>query len=107
TRGVFLALTLGTFYAIARFKARRHQVVLSLFALGLIWLDGLTQVPNLNPTVPPAVLEPGLPNIQRLVPFRVMENPGSCLARRPPSGFGPPCFPTWPTLTLDTGWDST
>ena len=69
TRGVFLALTLGTFYAIARFKARRHQVVLSLFALGLIWLDGLTHVPNLNPTVPPAVLEPGLPNIQRLVPL--------------------------------------
>src|SRR5207247_7988631 len=61
--------TPGPVCDISRVQARRHQVVLILFALGLIWLDGLTHVPNLNPTVPLAVLEPGLPNIQRLVPL--------------------------------------
>ena len=68
-RALFLTLTLATFYAVTKSTARRQHVLMGLLALGLIWLDGLTHVPNLSPTVPPAVLEPGLPSFRKLVPL--------------------------------------
>src|SRR6266516_18315 len=68
-RALFLTLTLATFYGVTKSTARRQQVLMGHLALGLIWLDGLTHVPNLSPTVPPAVLEPGLPSFRKLVPL--------------------------------------
>ena len=69
TRVLFLTVTLVIFYRLQRSHSRRQQLLLALGAVGLIWLDGLTHVPKLSPTVPPAVLEPGLPNLKTLVPL--------------------------------------
>ncbi|HYV30918.1 MAG TPA: hypothetical protein VEO53_07435, partial [Candidatus Binatia bacterium] len=68
-RALFLTLTLATFYGVTKSSVRRQQVLMGLLALGLIWLDGLTHVPNLNPTVAPTVLEPGMRGFRKLVPL--------------------------------------
>ena len=68
-RALFLTLTLATFYGVTKSTARTQQVLTGLIALGLIWLDVLMQRTKQNPTVPPAVLNPGLPTFQKLVPL--------------------------------------
>jgi len=69
TRVFFLTVTLATFYGVTKLTTLRQQVLTGLLALGLVWLDGLIHLPNLSPTVPPAVLKPGLPSFRKLVPL--------------------------------------
>ncbi|MHB8519412.1 MAG: hypothetical protein ACYDH9_01520 [Limisphaerales bacterium] len=58
-RAVFLALTVGVFFAFRQGIRPSSQWLLRLALLLLVWLDASTHSPRLNPTVARWVYEPG------------------------------------------------
>lgn len=68
SRSLFLTLILG----IVCFRPRlseRTRLFAGVALLTMIGLDVLTHMPRQNPTVPRAVLEPGIPTLQKLDPL--------------------------------------
>ena len=68
TRGAFLVLVLGAFYAMTRVASVRTRLLLGISLLLLLWLDVATHAPSQNPTVLRTVYEPGLQPLQELKP---------------------------------------
>ena len=68
TRGAFLLVILGAFYALTKGVTNRTRWLLGIGSIVLLWLDVVTHAPSQNPTVERAVYEPGLQPIKELKP---------------------------------------
>jgi len=66
--GVFLVFTVAAVLGLRNAGTRTRTLLWSLAVLGLVFADLRTHLPNLTPTVAPACLQPGHPDLQAFTP---------------------------------------
>ncbi len=66
--GVFLIFTVAAVLGLRNAETRTRNFLWSLAVLGLVFADLRSHLPDLTPTVAPAYLQPGQPDLQALAP---------------------------------------
>jgi hypothetical protein len=87
TRALVLTLVLGAVALLGRAKQIKHQLLIGVGLLLLLWADVMTHAPRLNPTVDSSVYAPGLPDFQQLNPKPTSGQSRALLSREALSKF--------------------
>jgi hypothetical protein len=104
TRALVLTLVLGAVVLLGRAQQVKHQRLIGVGLLLLLWADVMTYSPRLNPTVDSSVYAPGLPDLQQLNLKPTSGQSRALLSREHYRSFMRPVFPTQSPPTTDSVW---